>query len=100
MRSPDSPFVLNALKGNSWQYDSKVQVITYPIPDTMANYEVDLECMWDSHSILDWISQVSKKTWATSECVGDMVSLLDAILDFQGKYCGGGMLGPTKEAQR
>jgi hypothetical protein len=41
-----------------------------------------------SGAVLDWITQVSKKSWAKPRVTGDLVKLLDAILDLQGNYCG------------
>jgi hypothetical protein len=55
-------------------------------------YQIPVDEMLDSASILDWIFQISEKTWATSEVVGDLVK---AISDILGRgVCGGGINNP------
>ena len=79
---------------NCWDYDSKRLVLIY------ESYEVDLKRILTSTEALDWIVQVSQKMWGTPKVVGDLVRLLDAILDFQGNYCSGGQEhGPVDAAQ-
>ena len=52
-----------------------------------GEYEVDLERCTTSAQVLDWIVQVSKKTWATDAIVADLVRALDDVLDMQGTLC-------------
>jgi hypothetical protein len=54
-------------------------------------YEIDLDRCASSAQVLDWISQVSKKTWATSELIGDLVLKLDEVLNLQRNICGWGV---------
>ena len=55
-------------------------------------YQVPVDEMTDSASILDWIFQISEKTWATSEDVGNLAK---AISDILGRgVCGGGINHP------
>lgn len=54
-------------------------------------YEVDLERVTTSASALDWIVQVSKKTWADPALVGHLVRALDTMLDLQGTRCSFGI---------
>ncbi len=46
-------------------------------------YQIDLERCNSSAEVLDWIVQVSKKTWATNEIVGSLVKHLDRCLHIQ-----------------
>ena len=50
-------------------------------------YQIDLERCNSSAQILDWIIQVSKKTWAGNEIVGSLVKHLDRCLHIQGNIC-------------
>ena len=52
-----------------------------------GEYEVDLERCTTPAQVLDWIVQVSKKTWATDVVVADLVRALDDLLDVQGTMC-------------
>ena len=56
-----------------------------------GDYEVDLEDMDCSAAVLDWIVQVSKKSWADRALVGELVESIDEILDLQGTYCSDGI---------
>ncbi len=83
-----------ALHDNCWEYDSEQLIVRYR--DEAMNYEIELEHIDTSAAALDWIAQISQKTWETPEVVGDLVRLLDAILDFQGHYCSfGSERGPV-----
>lgn len=55
------------------------------------HYEVDLDRMKSSAAVLDWIIQVSHKTWATPRYVSNLVYALDDILRLQENYCSFGM---------
>ncbi len=64
---------------------------TLVLKDGPETYEVYLDDLHDSASILDWILQVSEKIWATPEHVGYLVQALDKVSDgLQGKVCPGG----------
>ena len=54
-------------------------------------YEVDLEDMDSSAAVLDWIVQVSKKSWADRALVGELVESIDEILALQATYCSNGI---------
>ena len=79
------------LSNNVWDYDPDNMVMTHLIGGRQGGtpYEIPFDKMSDSAAVLDWIAQVAQKTWATPRIVGDMVLLLDAVLDLQGNYCGG-----------
>ena len=50
-------------------------------------YEIDLEEVHSSATILDWIFQIQNKTWATAATMHDLLRALDDILDPQANYC-------------
>ncbi len=56
-----------------------------------GGYQVDLDRCKSAAAVLDWIAQVSAKTWCTREDAGALVEALDACLDLQGTLCGGRM---------
>ena len=56
----------------------------------VPSYEVDLECMATCAAALNWIARLSEKRWVTPEDLGHLVLAMDAILGFQGRYCGDG----------
>ena len=70
-----------------WVLDKETLVLRHKGTD----YEIDLEACNNSAQILDWIIQVSQKTWATNDVIGEFVRALDDILDIQGHFCGGGL---------
>lgn len=45
-------------------------------------YQVPIDEMVSSASILDWIFQIQEKTWASSAVVGDFV---EAVVDILGR---------------
>jgi len=49
-----------------------------------GTYWVDIEHCYSSFEVIDWIVQVSHKTWASHEMVGALVEALDEILNIQG----------------
>jgi hypothetical protein len=46
----------------------------------MPLYQIPVDEMTNSASILDWIFQVQEKTWASSSDVGDLVGAIESIL--------------------
>ena len=69
-----------------WVHDKKAKTIE----NKQFSYWIDLDCCRTSAEVLDWIIQISKKTWADDECLANLVRCLDEVLDLQGNYCGGG----------
>jgi hypothetical protein len=59
----------------------------------VGKYEVDLERISDSASMLDWISQIAKKTWATARVTRDLLNALEDVFHLQKNLCGGAMGG-------
>jgi hypothetical protein len=60
------------------------------VPEQSPDYYVDLRRITDSAKALDWIVQLSTKSWVTEQDLGFLVKALDYILGFQQRYCGGG----------
>jgi hypothetical protein len=57
--------------------------------DLPSKYEVPIKNFTTSAEILDWIFQVSEKTWATAKDVGDLVRAAEHIFG-RGVAGGGG----------
>jgi hypothetical protein len=64
----------------------------YRHPSQMP-YQVSLDEIHDSASMLDWIFQVSCKSWTTYKDISDLISALDDIFDPQSTLCRGSMNG-------
>lgn len=81
------------LANNEWDYDPDNLTVTHFIGgrDGGTPYEIPVDTMTDAAAVLDWIAQVAQKIWATPRIIGDLVLLLDAVLGFQGNYCGSGI---------
>jgi len=81
-------------KWGNWRFDlrHKLLIISKTLGDGPIQdiYEVDLDECNSSAQILDWIAQVSDKTWASREDIGYLVMALDDLLGLQGAFCGGG----------
>lgn len=58
--------------------------------DNAPRYYIDLERCKTCAEILDWIIQVSKKTWCTPDILSDLVLKLDYLLDIQANFCSSG----------
>ena len=82
----------SALQDNVWLYDEDDRVLGYKFPPgtALGSYEIMLGDMTTSAKVLDIIAQVSRKKWATPKVVGDLVRLVDALLDLQANYCSSG----------
>lgn len=63
-------------------------------------YEIDCEDLTTSARVLDWVAQLSRKTWMSDADLGRLVRLLDELLDLQASLCGfGEEHGPVKVAE-
>ncbi len=66
--------------------------VTEGVPRYVAiigKYEVDLERIGDSASVLDWIFQVAGKTWASARVTKDLLNALDDVIHPQANLCSG-----------
>jgi hypothetical protein len=82
-----------------WHYDGVLNVLVCRLETKQGSgnyYYIDLDRCSNNAAILDWIIQVSKKRWATSEIVGDLVISLNEILDIQGTFCSGASINPRR----
>lgn len=71
------------VRWGKWSYLPSAMVLQHE-----DGYEVDLEEMNDSASVLDWVAQVSRKELRyTEEDVGHLVRALDELLDLQATCC-------------
>lgn len=65
----------------AWTFDPTSCIVTHDL------YEVDVEQMATSAETLDWIMQVSAKSWATAEIAGDLVEAIQHLLHLQSNMC-------------
>ncbi len=83
------PYPEHGDRWGQWGFDSKRLCLVFK--DGL--YEVNLEDMNTSAQMLDWIFQVSNKTWADRKDIGDLVQALEDLLHPQGNLCSGGIGG-------
>lgn len=57
------------------------------VQDGREMYWIDLSYVKTAGGLLDWIFQVSQKTWATGECVRDLLMALEEIFHPQETLC-------------
>ncbi len=77
----------NPIWGN-WKLNKKNKTLDYLLGN--HEYEIDLETLYSSAEVLDWIFQILDKTWATPETIWNLCKALDYIFDIQGVFCSGG----------
>ena len=70
-----------------WTFDRRTLTLDLDDPDGGNFYEIDLTRCNSSAEILDWIAQVSRKTWADARIVFGLVRSLDHVLKFQENIC-------------
>ncbi len=74
-----------------WHLEIHNQVLGVLLLKGLNTYEIPLDECVDSASILDSITQISGKTWASREMVGHLVKALDDLSGgMQGTVCGSG----------
>ena len=68
-----------------WAFDNQAFTLTFP----PTGYWIDLDSCTNAAQFLDWILQISHKTWAPPSVVGELVTALDCIFGhrLQGKVC-------------
>src|SRR2546425_321982 len=72
-----------------WELDAKrlclvFQGVGHP------GYEVNIEEIRDSAGMLDWLSQIQGKAWATPQVRADLHDALDDLFDPQANLCSDG----------
>ncbi len=71
----------------SWRVDPTNFTL---VAGTWSRYYVDLERCLTPPQVLDWIFQVSNKTWGTAEVLAGLVHALDYVLHPQANLCSSG----------
>jgi len=59
--------------------------------DEPAEYFKPITDLNDSAHILDFLTQLATKTWVSSEDMGDLFTLMNEVMHFQGSVCGSGV---------
>jgi hypothetical protein len=73
----------DGLSWGPWRYDAQRLTLEYG----QERYEIDLEECDTAAEILDWICQVSQKSWCSPEDTGHLVDAFIALLDPQSHVC-------------
>lgn len=74
-----------------WVYDDALLVIRHEV----NGYEIDLEKITSSASMLDWIFHVTDKLWCSPEDARDLLRILRKAFSPYDTLCGGSMNGST-----
>lgn len=74
-----------------WEIDDNT--MTLDLIDKDHEYYVEISRCNSSAEILDWIIQVSKKTWVTDNILASLVRRLDHYIDLQANVCSYGRDG-------
>ena len=72
-----------------WELDERS--MTLDLMDDEHSYYIELSRCNSSGEILDWIVQISKKSWATDNIIASLVRMFDHYLDCQSNLCSFGM---------
>jgi hypothetical protein len=70
-----------------WHLDQRQACVYYVDPAGRELYWIGLGRCRTSAAVLDWIAQVSHKTWASPTCVAGLVRILDDVLHLQASLC-------------
>jgi hypothetical protein len=74
-----------------WEWKSAfILDLNGPAESYPPGYEIYLPELTSSAAILDFIAQISEKTWASREDVGNLVEAFDDLLTLRRNYCSGG----------
>jgi hypothetical protein len=117
LRDYTPPRLFHGRRWNNWTLDAERLCLVYDAwPEERGNgsgrtvgvapyvgyfgaYEVDLETIRDSAAMLDWIFQVSKKSWADARVTKDLLNALDSIFHAQANLCSGHAHKTIKDAK-
>src|SRR5271170_5327875 len=78
-----------------WHFDKKSLELVYG----HDRYRIDLKRIEDSAGMLDWIFQMTTKSYCTSRDLGDLVKAFDDLFYPQANLCSNGInekINPTK----
>lgn len=99
------PRLFNGRRWGSWTLDTKRLCLVFEAEPVwreaepsryrayLGHYEIDLERIGSSATVLDWIFQIRGKTWATPTVLRDLINALHDILDPQANLCSGAIGG-------
>ena len=71
----------------TWKFDPDRLVLVLRRGGGRWMYEVDLGRCQTSAGVINWIIQVSKKSWASDAVLADLVRQLDDLLNLQATLC-------------
>ena len=74
-----------------WRLDEEGLCVFWRDEQDRELYWIPLERCRTSAAVLDWIIQISKKTWAADAVVAGLVRILDDTLDLQPRLCSLGL---------
>jgi hypothetical protein len=83
------PYPVHGDRWGKWEFDAESLVLKYR-ESGRNEYEIDLQSMTSSAEMIDWIFQLSMKTWVSRQEIGDLVRALDDLLRPQSNLCSGG----------
>ena len=73
-------------KWGPWTYYEKRFALVFTDPKAYT-YAIDLSTCTESSEILDWIIQLSNKTWVSHQDLGYLVQALKELLNPQANFC-------------
>ncbi|MGB9153956.1 MAG: hypothetical protein WCD70_12825 [Alphaproteobacteria bacterium] len=76
-----------------WKLNITDRCLEHKAHPGQVPYQLLLDVVNDSSSMLDWIFQVSSKSWATYKDISDLVSAFGDIFDPQSRLCSGALNG-------
>ena len=88
-RAREIAVLAGEVRWGQWHYDKDRTSLIWE-QDGNDRYEIDLRRCKDSATVLDWIVQVSEKSDANAEIVGNLVMALDELFHLQKAACGSG----------
>jgi hypothetical protein len=82
-----------------WMLDPSNRVLKAN-DDERNEYEIDLDQCLTAPQVLDWIAQVTHKTWADDATVAGLVRALDDVLNLQANFCPSGESRPKLSLEK
>jgi hypothetical protein len=89
----------NGHRWGCWQYDKPENVLAY-IRDGSSLYEVDIADMTNARACLDWIFQVTAKTWCTALDCRDLIEAIRDLVNPQARLCSCGIGSGVKRGRK
>ena len=85
--------LFNNRQWGKWKLNIPARCLEHKTNPSQLPYQVFLGDINNSSSMLDWIFQVSSKTWATYKDISDLISAFEDIFDPQDTLCSGALSG-------